>query len=101
MADNIAVEHPADLGGSMGATAGALAPAVELVGITKAFPGVVANKDITTIADLKGKVIGVNTSTKSSKTTSQQLAGLKHHPASVDNARAGLGHRKSAFAKFG
>jgi len=47
MADNSTVEHPADLGGSMGATAGALAPAVELTGITKAFPGVVANKDIT------------------------------------------------------
>ena len=47
MADNSTVERPADLGGSLGATAGALAPAVELTGITKAFPGVVANKDIT------------------------------------------------------
>ena len=55
MAGNIAVEHPADLGGSMGATAGALAPAVELIGITKAFPGVVANKDIT-LSLYKGEV---------------------------------------------
>ena len=31
---------------------------------------------VTRIADLKGKVIGVNTSTKASKTTSQQLAEL-------------------------
>jgi NitT/TauT family transport system substrate-binding protein len=31
---------------------------------------------VKTIADLKGKVIGVNTSTKASKTTSQQLAEL-------------------------
>ena len=31
---------------------------------------------VKSIADLKGKVIGVNTSTKSSKTTSQQLAEL-------------------------
>lgn len=31
---------------------------------------------VKTIADLKGKVIGVNTSTKNSKTTSQQLAEL-------------------------
>ncbi len=36
------------------------------------------------IADLKGKVIGVNTSTKSSKTTSQQLAELLLKSDGVD-----------------
>jgi NitT/TauT family transport system substrate-binding protein len=41
------------------------------------------------IADLKGKVIGVNTSTKSSKTTSQQLAELllKSGGVSLDQVR--------------
>jgi ABC-type nitrate/sulfonate/bicarbonate transport system substrate-binding protein len=39
--------------------------------------GAVAMKNmVTRIADLKGKVIGANTSTKASKTTSQQLAEL-------------------------
>jgi ABC-type uncharacterized transport system ATPase subunit len=55
MAANSAVEHPADLGGSMNATAGASAPAVELIGITKTFPGVVANKDISLML-YKGEV---------------------------------------------
>lgn len=41
------------------------------------------------IADLKGKVIGVNTSTKSSKTTSQQLAELllKSDGVALDQVR--------------
>lgn len=41
------------------------------------------------IADLKGKVIGVNTSTKASKTTSQQLAELllKSDGVSLDSVR--------------
>jgi NitT/TauT family transport system substrate-binding protein len=41
------------------------------------------------IADLKGKVIGVNTSTKNSKTTSQQLAELllKHGGVDIDAVR--------------
>jgi NitT/TauT family transport system substrate-binding protein len=44
---------------------------------------------VKTIADLKGKVIGVNTSTKSSKTTSQQLAELllKSGGVSIEEVR--------------
>ena len=44
---------------------------------------------VTTIADLKGKVIGVNTSTRHSKTTSQQLAELllKSGGVSLDSVR--------------
>ena len=41
--------------GSLESTAGASAPAVEVLGITKTFPGVVANKDIT-LALYKGEV---------------------------------------------
>jgi general nucleoside transport system ATP-binding protein len=55
MGDKTTVELLADPGGSIEATAGAQAPAVELTGITKAFPGVVANKDIT-LALYKGEV---------------------------------------------
>ncbi|MDH4318509.1 MAG: ABC transporter substrate-binding protein [Desulfobulbaceae bacterium] len=39
---------------------------------------------VKSIADLKGKVIGVNTSTKSAKTTSQQLAELLLKSGGVD-----------------
>lgn len=44
---------------------------------------------VTRIADLRGKVIGVNTSTKSSKTTSQQLAELllKSDGVAIDSVR--------------
>ena len=41
-------------------------------------------KKVKRIADLKGKVIGVNTSTKASKTTSQQLAELLLKSGGVD-----------------
>ncbi len=44
---------------------------------------------VKTIADLKGKVVGVNTSTRNSKTTSQQLAELllKSGGVSLDSVR--------------
>lgn len=44
---------------------------------------------VKTVADLKGKVLGVNTSSLSSKTTSQQLAEivLKTHGVSLDTVR--------------
>ncbi len=47
MTSNATLNPPSPADGSLDATAGASAPAVELLGITKAFPGVVANKDIT------------------------------------------------------
>ncbi len=46
MATSATVDPSLGKGGSTDSTAGASAPAVELLGITKVFPGVIANKDI-------------------------------------------------------
>lgn len=55
MATNAIVNSSLAEGGSIDSTAGASAPAVELLGITKIFPGVIANKDID-LALYKGEV---------------------------------------------
>jgi general nucleoside transport system ATP-binding protein len=55
MATNSTVDSPLPQGGSTDSTAGAEAPAVELRGITKVFPGVIANKDVDLVL-FKGEV---------------------------------------------
>ena len=47
MTANTTADSPPAVGESVDATAGASAPAIEVLGITKTFPGVVANKDVT------------------------------------------------------
>jgi general nucleoside transport system ATP-binding protein len=82
-------------------TAGAKAPAVELIGITKAFPGVVANDDIN-LAILPGEVhclLGENGAGKS--TLMSVLSGMTQPDAgrirvggrdvSIDSPRSALG----------
>ena len=84
-------------------TAGADAPAVELIGITKAFPGVVANDDIN-LAIAPGEVhclLGENGAGKS--TLMSVLSGLTSptpaasasaaRDVSIDSPRSALGAR--------
>ncbi len=84
-----------------GSTAGATAPAVELIGITKAFPGVVANDDIS-LTVLPGEVhclLGENGAGKS--TLMSVLSGMTQPDAGrirvagrdvhIDSPRAALG----------